>query len=316
MEERSGVVDVTGGRVWYRRLGQGSGLPLLIVHGGPGAASYYLEPFAERMASSGPVVIYDQLGCGRSERPDDTSLWTIDRSCRELDEVRRALGLEECHLLGQSWGGWLSIEYLARGTEGIKSVVLASTSASIPEFVGEARRLIGAMPEPWRSTLIRLGARGAYDDPEYLQAVAEFYRLHMCRIDPYPECVARSLSQLPNQVYLTINGPTEFDVIGHLRTWDRSADLGRITMPTLVTVGRWDEITPSCAQTLVDGIAGAQLAVFEESGHMAHEEEPERYAAVVTAFLDGVDEARRPGAAALGRKEVVPPTEFESVPPA
>ena len=87
------------------------------------------------MASDRRVVVYDQLGCGRSEKPNDTSLWTLDRACRELDDVRRALGLEECHLLGQSWGGWLSIEYLARGTEGVAGVVLASTSASIPQSV-------------------------------------------------------------------------------------------------------------------------------------------------------------------------------------
>ncbi len=291
MEERTGMIDVAGGRVWYRRLGAGSALPLLILHGGPGAAAYYLEPFAERMAVSRPVVIYDQLGCGRSEQPDDPSLWTVDRACRELDDVRGALGLERCHLLGQSWGGWLSIEYLARGTEGIASVVLASTSASMPEFVAAARLLIEAMPEPWRGTLIRLGEIGAYDDPEYLAAVEEFYRRHLCRVDPYPPCVALSMSQLPNQVYLTLNGPTEFDVIGPLRTWDRTADLGRIRVPTLVTVGRYDEIPPSCAQTIVDGIAGARLEVFEESGHMAHEEEPERYAAVVTAFLDEIGES-------------------------
>jgi proline-specific peptidase len=294
MEERSGMIDVLGGRVWYRCLGRRSALPpLLIVHGGPGAASYYLEPFAERMASGRPVVVYDQLGCGRSEKPDDTSLWTLDRACRELDDVRRALGLEECHLLGQSWGGWLSIEYLVRGTDGIASVVLASTSASIPQFVGEARRLIEAMPEPWRSTLVRLGGRGAYDSPEYQEAVAEFYRRHLCRIDPYPECVERSVAQLPNQVYLTMNGPTEFDVIGSLRTWDRTADLGRIAVPTLVTVGGYDEIPLPCSQTLVDGIAGAHLVLFDESGHMAHEEEPQRYAAVVSAFLDGVDGSLR-----------------------
>lgn len=298
MEERTGMIDVAGGRVWFRQLGSGSALPLLILHGGPGAAAYYLEPFAERMAFSRPVVIYDQLGCGRSEQPDDPSLWTLGRACQELDDVRRALGLEQCHLVGQSWGGWLSIEYLTRGTEGVGSVVLASTSASIPQFVAAARGLIEAMPEPWRSTLIRLGEIGAYDDPKYLVAVEEFYHQHLCRVNPYPECVELSLRQLPNQVYLTLNGPTEFDVIGSLRTWDRTADLDRITAPTLVTVGGYDEIPISCAQTLVDGIAGARLAIFDESGHMAHEEEPERYAAVVSAFLDDVDEWRRPAAPA------------------
>jgi len=288
--KRVGMIPVDGGSVWYCRLGPDDGVPLLVLHGGPGAAAYYLEPFAERVARSRPVVVYDQLGCGRSEKSDDPSLWTVDRSCREVDEVRRALGLERCHLLGQSWGGWLSIEYLTRGTTGVRSVVLASTSASIPQFVAEARRLIGEMPEPARTTLIELGARGAYGDPSYLEAVDQFYRRHLCRLDPWPDCAQRSVDELDgNQVYLTMNGPTEFDVIGPLRDWDRTADLDRIDVPTLVTVGRYDEITPACAQTIVDGVRDARLIVFEESGHYAHEEEPEKYAAAVIDFLNEVD---------------------------
>jgi proline-specific peptidase len=289
MVDRSGAIDVEGGRVWYRRLGDGDALPLLILHGGPGAAAYYPEPFAERVSAERPVFVYDQLGCGRSDKPDDPSLWTVDRSCHELDQVRRALGLERCHLLGQSWGGWLAIEYLARGATGIESAVLASTSASIPQFVAEARRLIDEMPEPFRTTLIELGARGAYDDPAYQAAVMEFYRRHLCRLDPWPECARLSVAELDgNQVYLTMNGPTEFDVIGPLRDWDRTADLHRIVIPVLVTVGRFDEITPACSQTIVDGVADGRLIVFEESGHFAHEEEPERYAAVVNGFIAGV----------------------------
>jgi proline-specific peptidase len=290
MKEQTGTVAVAGGRVWFRRLGSGDLLPLLILHGGPGAASYYLEPFAERLAQRRPVVVYDQLGCGRSEKPDDPSLWTFDRACQEVDDVRHGLGLERCHLLGQSWGGWLSIEYLTRGADGIESAVFASTSASIPQFVDEARRLIREMPEPARTTLIELSARGAYDDPSYKDAVAQFYRRHLCRLDPYPEAIERTLAELDgNQVYLTMNGPTEFDVIGSLRTWDRTTDLGRITMPTLATVGRHDEITPACSQTIVDGIPDARMVVFEQSGHFSHEEEPERYVAVVADFLDCVD---------------------------
>ena len=159
-----GHVEVTGGRVWFRRMGvDRPGTPLLLLHGGPGAASYYIEPLAERLAADRPTVVYDQLGCGRSERPDDTSLWTVDRSVEELDQVREALGLGTCHLFGQSWGGWLAIEYMAREPSGIERLILASTSASIPQFMAEARRLIEALPEPharvldggWREGRVR-----------------------------------------------------------------------------------------------------------------------------------------------------------------
>jgi proline-specific peptidase len=196
-----GFVDVTGGRVWYARMGPPGRMPLLILHGGPGAASYYVEPLAERVAEHRPAIVYDQLGCGRSDKPNDPSLWTVGRSVEELDQVRRALGLERCHLLGQSWGGWLAIDYMCREPEGIAGLVLASTSASIPQFVAEARRLIGEMPEPARTTLIELGARGDYYDPAYVEATQEFYRRHLCRLDPRPEALANSTREIDgNQV--------------------------------------------------------------------------------------------------------------------
>ncbi len=280
------MVDVSGGRVWTARLGSGDRMPLLVLHGGPGAASYYMEPMAERLSEHRPVIVYDQLGCGRSDQPADTSLWTVDRSVEELDQVRAALGLRRCHLLGQSWGGWLAIEYMARGPEGIERLVLASTSASIPQFVAEARRLIEALPEPHRSVLIDLGAKGEYNHPDYVAAVDVFYHLHLCRADPWPEALVKSGEQMDgNQVYLTMNGPTEFDVIGLLREWDRTADLPRITVPTLVTCGRYDEITPACSETITAGIPDARMHVFEQSAHIAHLEEGEAYAALVEEFL-------------------------------
>jgi proline-specific peptidase len=280
------MVDVTGGKVWAVRLGPSEGTPVLILHGGPGAASYYMEPLAERLSEHRPAIVYDQLGCGRSEQPDDTSLWTVDRSVEELDQVRAAFGLDRCHLLGQSWGGWLAIEYMARGPSGIERLVLASTSASIPQFMAEARRLIDALPEPHRTVLNELGAKGEYDHPDYRAAVEVFYHRHLCRSEPWPEALVRSGEQMDgNQVYLTMNGPTEFDVIGRLREWDRTADLARITVPTLVTCGRYDEITPACSQTITDGIPDARMHVFERSAHIAHLEEGEEYAALVEAFL-------------------------------
>jgi len=279
-------VEVTGGSVWTARLGPSEGTPVLLLHGGPGAASYYMIPLAERLAEHRPTIVYDQLGCGRSDQPDDTSLWTVDRSVEEVDQVRAALGLERCHLLGQSWGGWLSIEYMTRGASGIERLVLASTSASIPEFMAGARGLIEQLPEPHRSALIELGDRGEYDHPDYLAAVDVFYHRHLCRAEPWPEALVLSSEQMDgNQVYLTMNGPTEFDVIGLLRDWDRTADLGRIRVPTLVTCGRYDEITPSCSETVTRGIPDARMHVFEESAHCAHLEEADDYARIVEAFL-------------------------------
>ena len=146
-------------------------------------------------------------------------------------------------------------------------MILASTSASIKQFTGEARKLIEQLPEPARTTLIELGAKREYDHPDYQAAVQVFYARHLCRLDPWPEAMKKTAEELDgNQVYLTMNGPTEFDVIGAaLRNWDRTSELGRITQPTLVTCGRYDEITPACSETLVAGIPDARMVVFEQS---------------------------------------------------
>jgi proline-specific peptidase len=245
-----------------------------------------MEPLAERLAEHRQVVVYDQLGCGRSDEPADVSLWTVERSVAEVDQVREALGLDRCHLLGQSWGGWLAIDYMCREPSGIDRLVLASTSSCVPQFMAVAGKLVEAMPEAHASTLIELGDRGEYDNPDYLAAVDVFYHLHLCRADPWPEALVRSSEQMEgNRVYLVMNGPTEFDVIGLLRDWDRTADLGRITNPTLITCGRYDEITPACAETIHEGIADSRVVVFEESAHVAHLEEGELYAKVVEDFL-------------------------------
>jgi proline-specific peptidase len=204
---------------------------------------------------------------------------------QELDQVRAALGLDRTHLLGHSWGGWLAIDYMARRPKGIERLVLASTSASIPQFMAEARKLIEQMPEPSRSTIIELGAREEYDNPDYLEAVKVFYKLHLCRMDPWPEAMRRGERTADTRPYQVMNGPTEFDVIGRLATWDRTADLGAIDVPTLITVGRYDEITPACAETIHEGIKNSRVFLFENSAHTAHLEEGERYAQVVEEFL-------------------------------
>jgi len=277
-----GFIELEHGRVWYRRSGGGARLPILLLHGGPGAAAYYLEPLEERLAEHRPVVVYDQLGCGRSDMPDDPSLWTIDYFTGEVDRMRAALGLAECHLLGQSWGGWLSIDYLCREPQGIRSVVLASTSSSMPFFGEQCRLLIEALPAPHGEVLLA----GDRDDPRYPAAEIAFYTRHVCRLDPWPECMLKTAASLDgNQVYNTMNGPNEFTVVGNLKDWSRDADLHRITIPTLCTYGRHDELGEPCSLRIREGIPRAELVCFEESSHVAHIEEADAYAETVEAFL-------------------------------
>lgn len=290
MRDEQGYIPVDGHRVWYRRVGTG-GIPLLLLHGGPGAGHDYLEPL-QGLARDREVIFFDQLGCGRSDQPADRSLWRIERFVREIDTVRAALGLDRIHLLGQSWGGWLGIEYLLSQPRGIVSATLASTSASIPQFVAEANRLKAQLPPEMVAVMQRCEAAGDWRNPQYEAAVMEFYRRHLCRLDPWPDALLRSVRNLDgNAVYETMNGPNEFIVIGNLRDWDRIARLAEIRVPTLITVGRFDEIPPVCAETMRRGIAGSRVVVFAHSGHTAHLEETERYLQVVGDFLQEVEQA-------------------------
>ena len=287
-----GLIEVEGGRVWFSWLGGREGVPTLVLHGGPGAGNEYLESLTSRLARVRPVVIFDQLGCGRSDRPNDDSLWTLDRAVSEVDAVRAALGLDYCHLLGHSWGGWLSIEYVTRGTHGIGGLVLGSCSASMPQFVSEVNLLIDRMPEPHRSALVELGAQERYADPRYASALDAFYRRHLCRLDPWPDVLVRSMEQEgENRAYELMAGPNDLVVTGSLRSWNRDRDLHAIEARTLVACGRHDEVTPACSETLSAGIRDAQLVIFEESGHLAHMEQPDEYAEAVNSFLDEVDAA-------------------------
>ena len=258
-----GTIDVEDGyRVWYRRVGSGERTPLLILHGGPGAGHDYLETL-DALADERPVIFYDQLGCGRSDKPDDPSRWHIGRFVREVDLVRQALGLSRVHLLGQSWGGWLAIEYMLGQPAGIDSLILASTSASIPQFVAECERLKSELPPDVFATLQKYEAAHDYRHPAYEKAAEEFYKRHLCRLWPWPDPYLRTVRNLTNnQVYETINGPNEFMVIGNLKTWDRIGRLGEIQARTLITVGEYDELSLTCAETLRQRIAGSREVHF------------------------------------------------------
>ena len=292
MKIDEGTLNVDGYQIWYRCVGNG-GIPLLTLHGGPGAGHDYLEPL-ERLATDRPVIFYDQLGCGESDQPDDRSLWQIERFVAEVNTVRQSLGLEQIHLLGQSWGGWLAIEYMLSHPQGVVSLILASTSAGLPQFVAETTRLKAKLPLEVYQTLQRYEATGDYHHPDYEAAVLEFYKRHMCRLDPWPEPLLRTIANLNgNAVYETMNGPNEFMVIGNLKDWDRTDRLAEISVPTLITVGRYDELTPTCAETLHRGIPNSRMVIFEESAHLAHLEEPDKYRQVVADFMVETETARQ-----------------------
>ena len=295
---KEGWVSWRGGRTWYSVRGEGEGsgkLPLVCLHGGPGVPHDYLEPLGDLVATGRRVAFYDQVGCGLSDHLEDPSPLGVALFVEELAEVRRALGLSRCHLLGQSWGGMLAIEAALSGAPGIASLVLADALASMPLWAEETGRLRAALPAEVRETLDLHEAAGTTDDPAYGEAAMVFTRRHVCRLDPFPECLNRSFGALSRDplVYRAMVGPSEFFVTGTLRDWDVTARLGEIQVPTLVLSGRYDEATPAIAGALHRGIRGSERVLFEESSHMPHLEEPERFCAFVTSFLDRVESAGR-----------------------
>jgi proline iminopeptidase len=283
-----GYVDVDDGRVWYESAGSGD-RTLLLLHGGPGGNSEDLKPFLELADLGFRVVRYDQLGSWRSDKPNDPNLWRVPRFVSEVERVRQALDLGRLHLLGQSWGAFLAIEYALHHGEHLRSLILASGAASTRECVAGMNAWRAELPPEIRESMRRHEAAEEYDQLEYLEALKVLYQRHFCRVDPYPEPLAEAMKHMAAPVYTTMWGPNEFTCTGNLQEWDRTDRLQEITVPTLITAGEFDEVHPSCARTLHAGIASSRLEIFEDCSHHAELEEPERYREILLGFLNHVD---------------------------
>jgi L-proline amide hydrolase len=285
------------GWTWYRVEGElraDGPAPLVLLHGGPGAAHDYLEPLAVLAETAGrPCVLYDQLGCGLSQHlPEAPSgFWTVELFRRELDELLDHLGIAgRYHVLGQSWGGMLGMEHALERPEGLRSLVIANSPASMKLWISETGRLRSQLPDDVQQTLTRHERAGSTDSEEYKKAVLAFYRRHLCRV-PFPDCLERSLAQIDDDptVYETMNGPSEFHVTGSLAGWDITPRLGGIQVPCLVISGEFDEATPDVVRPLVQATPGARWELFEGASHSTHLEQPERFLRLVESFLAAND---------------------------
>jgi proline-specific peptidase len=268
-------VDFRGHRTWYQVAGDRSSgsVPLLALHGGPGSTHNYFAPL-ERLADRRPVVLYDQIGCGKSDRPTEIE-WAVDVFREEVDTVREHLELERIHLLGTSWGGILALEHVLGGATGICSLILSSTLASIDEWVQEQRRLLREMGlEPVSA-----------DDPDHERVEQLYFDRHFYR-GPKPRIeLERMFAERNVDVYHAMQGPDEWTVTGALRGWDVRDRLGEIDIPTLVIRGRHDMSTEKIAATLVNGIRNAREVVLRDSSHTPVLEETDTYLATIEEFM-------------------------------
>jgi proline iminopeptidase len=283
-----GFIDVPGGKVWYRIVGSGPKTPLLILHGGPGAPSYYLKPLAA-LADERPVIFYDQLGCGHSPSPVDTSMWHTERFVAELAKVREASGLKEVHMLGTSWGTMLAVEYMLTKPKGVKSLILSGPSLSIARWVHDADSLKKTMPDSIQVIINNAEKNGDFDSPAYQTAMAIYYQKYLARKLPWSADIDSTFSQLGMSVYLTMCGPSEFSITGNLKNFDDTKRLKEIKVPTLFTAGEFDEATPAAARYYQSMMPGSKLAIIKDAAHLSMDDEPKQYNKVVRDFLHSVE---------------------------
>ena len=282
---REGFAAVPGGKVWWRTVGQGPKVALLTIHGGPGAGHDYLQPL-EALADERMVILYDQLGCGRSDIPPNRSLWNIGRFEKELDSLRASLGLNRIVIYGHSWGGWLAIDYLLNGARGVDGVILASTSASLKQYEQGTRRRLKELPGDLAVKAARLEREGKTRSLQYSNIVDQFDRSFLLRLKQ-PSMLARASGQniARSPAYEVMQGINEFTVTGNLKGWNREPELSRIQIPTLILTSEFDEVTPDCAETLHRGIARSELVSIRGAAHLAMVEKPQEYVQVLRQFL-------------------------------
>lgn len=288
-----GFIEVPGGPVWYRVSGTGPGIPLLVLHGGPGGRICGYSRL-DILGNERPIVRYDQLGSGRSGRPDDPSLWTVGRFVEELHTVRQQLGLDEMHLLGHSWGGSLAAAYvLEKGTDGIASVILSSPLLSTRMWIEDANFLRSQLPEDVQRTLTEHEQAGTTDSDEYQAASDVFYERHVFggeRAESPPECDGAPPGRF---VYETMWGPTEFHATGTLIDFDVTDRLHEIDVPVLFIVGQFDEARPERVAEFQQLIPGSRLTVILDAAHGTLSKKPDEYRSIVEHFLDSVEEMKK-----------------------
>jgi len=285
-----GYIEVTGGKVWYQKIDEnGEGTPVIVLHGGPGSSCYSLQVLKE-LAKDRPVILYDQLGCGRSDRPTDMSLWRIDRFVEELVQVREALKLDEIHILGHSWGTTLAAAYCLTKPSGVKSVVFSSPCLSAPLWEQDQKHNLKQLPIEVQETIKRCEENGTTDTEKFEAAIKVFSKQFVNRLERNPEWLENRPPEYRNtEIYNIMWGPSEFTVLGNLKEFDCTSQLKEITCPTLYTCGRFDEATPETTEYYSRLTPYSSFHVFENSAHMAYIEETEEYLTIMADFFNSVN---------------------------
>jgi proline iminopeptidase len=286
-----GFVKVLGHRLYYKSIGEPKKGTVLCLHGGPGDNHWEDIHMADIAPFGYKVVWYDQFGCGNSEKPKSYSGYTIERAADEAGEIRRKLRLGKCHLWGYSYGGALALQTILAHPRGFRSLVVSSGFASSDQLHHESMHSLNRLPAKVRHTIVECEAQRKLKDRRYVRAVKLFTEKYVTDLRVPPYCVAIMRSQRNQKVGKAMFGDTETvtaPATGTMASWDVRDELPHIRVPTLVTVGARDIVTPKCAETIHRGIRGSELVIFEKSGHDMIYKERDLYMKTVLRFLASV----------------------------
>lgn len=288
-EYTTGLIAISEGLIAYKLVfteSSKNNVPLMVLHGGPGAPHNYLEPL-EEIALNRPVIFYDQLGCGGSEiRTDAKIIWSIARFLLELENVVSFLNLEKMHLFGHSWGAALAIEYALKHKNKLKSLILASPFLSAACWVRDSRNIMKLLPHQDREILIQADKNKNYNSKVYLEALEQYYCQCFCRLKNWPKSLKYTAEHINSKIYKTMWGESEYSISGNLKNFNRVDKIQHLLLPMLITRGYYDEVSEETVTKAVGGASHIEVITYQVSSHTAFWEEKERYLIDLNQFLD------------------------------
>jgi len=285
--------------IWTKRMGNNPRVKILLLNGGPGATHEYFECFESFLPQEGfEFIYYDQLGCGYSDNPKDTSMWDLPRYVEEVEQVRKALRLNKDNffLLGHSWGGILAMQYALKYPDELKGMIISNMMCSADAYVKYANDVLAKQMDPKvLDTIRQIEKKGDFENPKYMELLyPNFYAKHICRIpiEQWPEPMTRSFGKMNQSLYVTMQGPSEFGLSGKLLNWDVSKELPKLKMPVLVIGGTHDTMDPEHMKWMSTQVAKGRFLLCSEGSHMSMYDDQKNYFPGLIRFLHDVEDGK------------------------
>jgi proline iminopeptidase len=281
-------------RVWTKRIGNNPRIKILLLHGGPAMTHEYMECFESFFPREGfEFYEYDQLGSYYSDQPTDTILWTTARFTEEVEQVRKALGLnkDNFYLLGNSWGGILAMEYALKYQDNLKGLIICNMMASCPDYGKYADEVLARQMDPTVLKEVKaLEAKGDFQNPRYMELLLpHFYKKHLCRLEEWPDGLNRSFKHVNAVVYTLMQGPSEFGIGGRLAAWDIKNRLKEIKVPTLTVGARYDTMDPEHMKWMSTQVQKGTYLFCPQGSHLAMWDDQKVFMEGVIKFIKQVD---------------------------